>query len=147
VVELTSFNVDPGSSRVYGDVAVNGKTAVTSAYIFTLNETTLKPLQSEGTTAILEGTKVFISPVAAELLNQTFKTDAVPEDLLVGGSLRSPSILRAYNIDQILPHLPAPSCSGRGYVSSRSTISASFVNSLLNACSWTVSSCSGSSNT
>lgn len=84
VVELTNFNVDPGSSGIYGDVAVNGKTAVTSAYIFTLNGTTLKPLQSEGTTAILEGTKVFISPVAAELLNQTFKTDAVTEDLLVG---------------------------------------------------------------
>ena len=84
VVDLTNFNVDPGSSRVYGDVAVNGKTAVTSAYIFTLNGTTLKPLQSEGSTAILEGTKVFISPVAAELLNQTFKTDAVTEDLLVG---------------------------------------------------------------
>ncbi len=83
-VELTNFNVDPGSSRVYGDVAVNGKTAVTSAYIFTLNGTTLQPLQTEGDTAILEGTKVFISPVAADLLNQTFKTDAVTEDLLVG---------------------------------------------------------------
>lgn len=83
-VELTNLNVDPGSSRVYGDVAVNGKTAVTSAYIFTLNGTTLQPLQTEGDTAILEGTKVFISPVAADLLNQTFKTDAVTEDLLVG---------------------------------------------------------------
>lgn len=83
-VELTNFNVDPGSSKVYGDVSVNGKTAVTSAYIFTLNGTTLKPLQTEGDTAILEGTKVFISPVAADLLNQTFKTDAVTKDLLVG---------------------------------------------------------------
>ncbi|MBC7595198.1 MAG: hypothetical protein H7288_14925, partial [Kineosporiaceae bacterium] len=34
--------------------------------------------------AVLEGTKVFISPVAAALLNSTFKTDAVTEDLLVG---------------------------------------------------------------
>lgn len=83
-VELTNFNVDPGVSRVYGDVAVNGKTVVTSAYLFTLNGTTLKPLQSEGDTAILEGTKVFISPVAAGLLNDTFKTDAVTKDLLVG---------------------------------------------------------------
>lgn len=83
-VELTNLNVDPGVSRVYGDVTVNGKTAVTNAFLFQLNGNTLKPLQSEGDTAILEGTKVFISPVAADLLNQTFKTDAVTKDLLVG---------------------------------------------------------------
>ncbi|KQO42833.1 MULTISPECIES: hypothetical protein [unclassified Aeromicrobium] len=83
-VEITNLNVDPGASRVYGDVAVNGETAVTSAYIFTLNGSTLKPLQSEGDTAILEGTQVLISPVAADLLNQTFDTDAVTPELLVG---------------------------------------------------------------
>lgn len=83
-VELTNFNVDPGISRVYGDVSVNGKVAATSAFLFQLRGATLKPLQSEGDTAILEGTKVFISPVAAGLLNDTFKTDAVTEDLLVG---------------------------------------------------------------
>ena len=83
-VEITNLNVDPGVSRVYGDVSVNGKTVVTSAYVLTLNGTTLKPLQTAGDTAILEGTKVFISPVAAGLLNDTFKTDAVTKDLLVG---------------------------------------------------------------
>ena len=83
-VELTNLNVDPGVSRVYGDVSLNGKTVVNSAYLFTLNGTTLKPLQASGDTAILEGTKVFISPVAADLLNSTFKTDAVTKDLLVG---------------------------------------------------------------
>jgi len=83
-VELTNLNVDPGVSRVYGDVTVNGKTAVTSAFLFQLRGATLKPLQTEGDTAILEGTKVYISPVAADLLNSTFKTDAVTEDLLVG---------------------------------------------------------------
>lgn len=83
-VELTNLNVDPGASRVYGDVSVNGKTAVTSAFLFQLRGATLKPLQAEGDTAILEGTKVFISPVAADLLNQTFKTDAVTQDLEVG---------------------------------------------------------------
>ena len=83
-VELTNFNVDPGISRVYGDVTVNGKVAATSAFLFQLRGATLKPLQSEGNTAILEGTKVFISPVAAGLLNDTFKTDAVTKDLLVG---------------------------------------------------------------
>ena len=83
-VEITNLNVDPGESRVYGDVSVNGKVAAANAYVLTLNGTTLKPLQSEGDTAILEGTKVFISPVAAGLLNQVFKTDAVTKDLLVG---------------------------------------------------------------
>lgn len=83
-VELTNFNVDPGISRVYGDVAVNGKKVVDSAFLFQLRGATLKPLQTEGDTAILEGTKVFISPVAAGLLNDTFKTDAVTDALLVG---------------------------------------------------------------
>ncbi|MGA9100973.1 hypothetical protein [Aeromicrobium sp.] len=83
-VELTNLNVDPGVSRVYGDVSVNGKTAVRSAFLFQLRGATLKPLQTEGSDAILEGTKVFVSPTAAGLLNDTFKTDAVTEDLLVG---------------------------------------------------------------
>src|SRR6478735_1998478 len=56
-VELTNLNVDPGVSRVYGDVSVNGKTAVTSAYLFSLDGRTLKPLAAQGDTAVLEGTK------------------------------------------------------------------------------------------
>lgn len=83
-VEITNLNVDPGASRVYGDVTVNGELAVGSAYIFTLNGSTLMPLQTEGDTAILQGTEVYVSPVAADLLNSTFGTDAVTSDLLVG---------------------------------------------------------------
>lgn len=83
-VELTNFNVDPGVSRVYGDVSVNGEIAASSAYLFTLDGSTLKPLKSQGSTAILEGTKVEISDVAAPLLNDTFQTDAVKPGLLVG---------------------------------------------------------------
>ena len=83
-VELTNLNVDPGVSRVYGDVTVNGKTAVTSAYLFKLNGSTLEPLKTEGSNAVLEGTQVQISEVAAPLLNKTFKTDAVKPGLLVG---------------------------------------------------------------
>lgn len=83
-VELTNLNVDPGVSRVYGDVSVNGKTAVTNAFLFQLDGRTLKPLAAEGSTAVLEGTKVMISDDAAGLLNDTFKTDAVTSDLLVG---------------------------------------------------------------
>jgi hypothetical protein len=83
-VELTNFNVDPGVSRVYGDVSVNGKVAATSAFLFSLDGRTLKPLQTEGSTAVLQGTRVAISDVAAPLLNDTFKTDAVTPGLLVG---------------------------------------------------------------
>ena len=84
VVELNNLNVDPTVSRVYGDVEVNDKVAVKNAYLFTLNGSTLKPLAMEGTDAVLEGTKVFISPDAAPLLNETFGTDAVTSELLVG---------------------------------------------------------------
>ena len=45
-VELTNLNVDPGVSRVYGDVTVNGKVAASSAYLFKLDGRTLNPLAS-----------------------------------------------------------------------------------------------------
>ena len=83
-VELTNLNVDPGVSRVYGDVTVNGKVAATAAYLFKLDGRTLKPLSTGNGTATLEGTKVEISPVAAPVLNDVFKTDAVKAGLLVG---------------------------------------------------------------
>ena len=83
-VELTNLNVDPTVSRVYGDVTVNGKVAATSAYLFKLDGRTLQPLKTEGNTAILQGTKVEISDVAAPVLNKVFKTNAVKPGLLVG---------------------------------------------------------------
>ncbi len=83
-VTIGNLNVDPGVSRVYGDVLVNGEPVVSSAYIFRLNGSTLKPLATEGNNAILEGTKVYVSDVAAGLLNDTFGTEAVTDELLVG---------------------------------------------------------------
>lgn len=83
-VDLTNFTIDPGTSKLYGDVAVNGTVAAKQAYIFTLDGSTLKPLAKSGDTAILEGTRVLISDTAAGLLNKTFKTDAVKADMLVG---------------------------------------------------------------
>ena len=83
-VELTNLNVDPGVSRVYGDVVVNGKVAATSQFLFQLDGRTLEPLKTDGNDAILTGTKVEISDDAAPLLNDTFKTDAVKPGLLVG---------------------------------------------------------------
>ena len=85
VVELTDFNIDPANSRLYGDVSVNGKSAAKDVMVFKLNGSTLKPLQTgPNDTAILEGTTVHVSEVAAGLLNDTFKTDAVEKGLLVG---------------------------------------------------------------
>lgn len=83
-VLLSNFNVDPGISKVYGDVSVNGKVAATSAVLFNLDGRTLQPLETGDGTATLQGTKVLISEVAAPLLNDTFKTDAVKRGLLVG---------------------------------------------------------------
>jgi hypothetical protein len=83
-VTLSNFTINPGNSTLYGDVAVNGKVAVTQADIFSLHGGTLKPLQVEGTNGILTGTTVHISADAAKLLNSTFKTDAVKPGLLVG---------------------------------------------------------------
>ena len=84
VVKLSNFNVDPGVSRVYGDVYVNGELAAASAFLFQLDGRTLEPLAVEGSEAVLTGTKVEISDVAAGVLNDVFKTDAVKAGLLVG---------------------------------------------------------------
>ena len=84
VVELTDFRIDPGESKLYGTVTANGAVAAEDAYLFNLWGGTLKPIQMEGTNAVLEGTTVHISPDAAALLNQTFNTDAVQDEMLVG---------------------------------------------------------------
>ena len=84
VVELTDFRIDPGESKLYGTVTANGTVAAEDAYLFNLWGGTLKPIQMEGSNAVLEGTTVHISPDAASLLNQTFKTDAVQDEMLVG---------------------------------------------------------------
>lgn len=83
-VELTDFVINPGTSKLFGDVSVNGRSAVKDAFLFQLDGRTLKPLETKGSTAILAGTKVEISPNAAKLLNKTFETDAVKPGLLVG---------------------------------------------------------------
>ncbi len=84
-VDITNLTIDPGTSKLMADVAVNGKVAATQAIVFDLDGSTLKPLQSNPDgTAVLEGTRVLMSDTAAGLLNQTFKTDAVKAGLLVG---------------------------------------------------------------
>ena len=84
VVELTNFTIDPGTSELFGDVAVNGESAANQELLFDLYGGTLKPLEMDGDNAILAGTTVHISSVAAGLLNSTFSTDAVTDQMLVG---------------------------------------------------------------
>lgn len=84
VVDLTNFTINPGNSKLYGDVTVNGTVAATQAYLFDLHGQTLKPLQVDGNNAVLTGTQVHISPDAAGVLNKVFNTTGVPSELLVG---------------------------------------------------------------
>lgn len=85
-VELTDFVVDPGASVLTGTVSANGEVAAESAPLFFLDGRTLNPLQvneSDGT-AVLEGTTVKLKEEAAQLLNETFGTDALEAGLVIG---------------------------------------------------------------
>ena len=83
-VELTDFVIDPGKSVLTGKVTVDGKVAAESAPLFFLDGRTLKPLETEGGTAVLEGTTVKLKDEAAQLLNQTFGTDALKGGRVIG---------------------------------------------------------------
>ncbi len=83
-VDLQNFDINPGSSQLFGDVSVNGKVAATHAYLFNLDGSTLAPITLSGGVATLTGTRVLVSDTAAGLLNQTFNTTAVKGGLLVG---------------------------------------------------------------
>ena len=84
-VELTDFVIDPGASVLTGKVTVDGKVAAESAPLFFLDGRTLKALQTgTDSTAILEGTTVKLKQEAADLLNQTFKVDALQAGLVIG---------------------------------------------------------------
>lgn len=85
VVGLSDFRIDPGTSQLFGTVTANGELVANDVYIFNLDGSTLKPLQTDADgNAVLEGTTVLISPDAAALLNETFGTDAVTDELVVG---------------------------------------------------------------
>jgi hypothetical protein len=85
VVELTDFRIDPGTSQLFGTVTANGEEVGQDIYIFNLDGSTLNPLEEDADgNAVLEGTTVLVSPDAAALLNSTFSTDAVTDELVVG---------------------------------------------------------------
>jgi hypothetical protein len=85
MVELEDFVVDPGGSVLTGKVSVNGEEAVASAPLFFLDGRTLNPLKAKDDgTAVLQGTTVKLKAEAADLLNKTFKIDALEEGLVIG---------------------------------------------------------------
>jgi len=85
-VELTDFVIDPGTSELTGTVTANGKVAAEDAVLFDLDGSTLNPLEVDKAagTATLQGTTVELSQDAADLLNQTFKTDALAGGFVIG---------------------------------------------------------------
>ena len=84
-VELTDFVVDPGASVLTGTVSVDGKVAAEDAPLFFLDGRTLEPLEAKDNgTAVLQGTTVKLKAEAADLLNTTFKTDALEGGLVIG---------------------------------------------------------------
>jgi len=84
-VELTDFEIDPGKSVLTGKVSVDGAVAAESAPLFFLDGRTLNPLKAnDDGTAELEGTTVKLKQEAADLLNQTFGTDALTAGLVIG---------------------------------------------------------------
>lgn len=85
VVELTDFVIDPGTSELTGTVTANGTVVGEDIFIFNLDGSTLNPLEEDADgNAVLEGTTVLVSEDAAGLLNETFGTDAVTDELVVG---------------------------------------------------------------
>ncbi|WP_205699141.1 hypothetical protein [Conexibacter sp. SYSU D00693] len=85
-VELTDFVIDPGKSVLTGKVTVDGEEAAPSAPLFFLDGRTLEPLRTnaDGSKAVLQGTTVKLKQEAADLLNQTFGTDALEGGLVIG---------------------------------------------------------------
>jgi hypothetical protein len=85
-VELMNFDINPGNSKLYGDVEVDNQPYAKGVYLFNLDGSTLQPLQSDAAdgTAVLTGTRVLVSPDAATALDKVFSTTAVTAGLLVG---------------------------------------------------------------
>ncbi len=84
-VGLSNFVVNPGTSMLTGKVTANGQVVAASAPLFFLNGSTLQPLKSGANgTAILTGTKVYLTSTAASLLDKTYKITALSSKTLIG---------------------------------------------------------------
>src|ERR1700712_3517784 len=59
-VQLQNFDINPGSSQLFGDVSVNGTVAASHAFLFNLDGSTLEPITIPGGVATLTGTRVLV---------------------------------------------------------------------------------------
>ncbi|WP_148612852.1 hypothetical protein [Nocardioides rubriscoriae] len=83
-VVVGNFNVDPTVSLVYGDVALDKKVVATSIPILRLDGRTLMTPTFNDGKAVLEGSGVFLTDGAADLLNSTFGVDALSGSTKIG---------------------------------------------------------------
>lgn len=83
-VTVGNFDVDPTFSVVYGDVALNKKVVATGIQVLRLDGRTLKTPTFNDGEAVLQGSGVFLSAGAADLLNQTFGVDALSDQTKIG---------------------------------------------------------------
>ena len=83
-VQIENLTIDPGASKIYGDVSVDGELAASNVYVFQADGRTLEAPSVEGSTATLQGTQVKLTSGAADLLNQTFGIEDLAGGLLIG---------------------------------------------------------------
>ncbi len=85
MVELTDLRIDPSTTTVYGTVTANGGTPMEDVELFNIDGSDMGGL-AKGPNGewVLTGGKVFLSQDAADLLNQTFGTDALMGGIMDG---------------------------------------------------------------
>jgi len=83
-VTVGNFNVDPTVSMVYGDVLAGNKVVASSIPVLRLDGRTLETPTFDNGEAVLQGSGVFLTAGAADLLNQTFGTDALTDQTKIG---------------------------------------------------------------
>ncbi len=84
-VELEDFVIDPGTSILTGTVSADGEEVAQDAPLFFVDGRTLEPLETRPDgNAVLEGATVKLRAEAAQLLNDTFGTDALKKGFPVG---------------------------------------------------------------
>lgn len=92
-VQLENFVVDPGNnSKLTGKVSANGKLVKDGVKLFDLDGSTLKTPTISGGVATLDGTTIYLSTDAADLLNQTFKVDALKGGVGTGTKIGTATI-------------------------------------------------------
>lgn len=83
-VTVGNFNVDPTVSLVYGDVLAGTDVVASSIPVLRLDGRTLMTPTFDNGEAVLEGSGVFLTAGAADLLNTTFGTDALSDQTKIG---------------------------------------------------------------